>query len=637
KTKAVHYIHYPESKPTPTPDGVYYKTYHNLADMMISMIENDKTTQITKRILYETFNEKTWEKFISGIIQYHYSLQEQSLKKVGYKYKGCTDLIEADQIIEIKSPSEFVEKYMKNEKDNMTNIEGYAISFLGLYLFSVILNSGITYFLTKRSANSRRVTVIPHNEVEQTMTLGRCLNKIFENLGDLIQAHNELSDYVDTIKSCDCNHDNQGGDINQGGNQGNGEEEDINQGGNQGGDNEGGNEGGGNEGGDDGNNNSNQIQYMNVGLQAVNELSGYLLRNMTDIQNNLAAVRFQNGVQSFTQEMFDYEIFQNGLDNMNRQYQAIGVQTYQPTRQREALFNDSYVWFPLFRMWTSLSVYNIPNEFGWRANPAYVAPWNFVLDVGYGDWIAIAPNEDDVPAGWRINRQGNNIAQIILTHNLRDEGEMIYNLDRGQWEYYPPEESIVIPEQPGPVISVVPEQNRNARLRPTYVWSIESGRWVNSMTIANMPETNPNDNNDWRRDISFSAPANFVWDIDHREWIAIRNNVSEMIYDRNWRTSHEIGDIAVIHYRDHFLNGTGELVWNDDYNSYVYHGNDVSPLLEDEGNKTSSGTIAIPDQVTDTEAWDQILDCVGIPVINNPNEIDEKKPVQGKFTIKDKL
>ena len=185
--------------------------------------------------------------------------------------------------------------------------------------------------------------------------------------------------------------------------------------------------------------------------------------------------------------------------------------------------------------------------------------------------------------------------------------EMIYNPDRGQWEYYPPEESIVVPEQPGPVINIVPEQNRNAVLRPTYVWSLESGRWVNSMTIANMPRSHPNDNNDWRRDVSLQAPANFVWDIDHREWVAIRNNVSEMLNDRDWRTNRDIGDIAVRHYQEHFLQGIGELVWNDDYNSYVYQCNEISPLSLSLEDKSNSGAIAIPDQITGTEAWDKIL------------------------------
>ncbi|WP_289705182.1 hypothetical protein, partial [Bacteroides acidifaciens] len=189
--EVVKYVQTPTAPPEPSPTEPFlqYKTYHNLADMLMNIMKNEKRNQNTTRILYEVFNEANWIKFINGTKQYHYNLQDNTLKTIGYKYKGSTDQVVADQIVEVKSPREFFETYTQNLKDNNINKDQYAKAMLGLYLYNVILHSGITYYYTHRNANGMKVDVVPPGGQDYlNITLGQCLNLVFEIIKDIVNS-----------------------------------------------------------------------------------------------------------------------------------------------------------------------------------------------------------------------------------------------------------------------------------------------------------------------------------------------------------------------------------------------------------------------------------------------------------------
>ncbi len=190
---------------TPT-DEFQHLPFHNLASILKNIIKNEKNNQNTTRILYDTFNKTNWIKFINGTKQYHYNLQDNTLKTIGYKYKNSNVEVKADQLVEVSSPGEFIDIYMQNQKDNYAN---YPKIIQNLLLSSVLgygLASALKLFTTSLTVDHTiKVDNIDGTKVK--VSLNQILNDVQLNINNIIVSLNYWADYCSKIKSCNCNQD----------------------------------------------------------------------------------------------------------------------------------------------------------------------------------------------------------------------------------------------------------------------------------------------------------------------------------------------------------------------------------------------------------------------------------------------
>ena len=363
KCEVVKYVQTPTAPPEPKPTEPFlqYKTYHNLADMLMNIMKNEKKNQNTTRILYEVFNEANWIKFINGTKQYHYNLQDNTLKTIGYKYKNSDEEVKADQLVEVGSPGEFIDIYMQNQKDNYANIKLFMGAFLAQYLVEVMIKKGINYIKTRKDADSLRITIIEDDGTSENIALGEYLNNVYASLNHLTQAHNDLHDYVLKIKSCTCN---QGGNV------------DVN---------------------DD-----IFIELFSDLYDRVDGVEGHLQ------EHDISRLHFDNQVQLAQSQVVDFSIFNNddGINDLVNQYQNqnqhIDSNIQHTNFMNDRSFNidhdERYYWSALFHRWVLLteSGYSFDDfPSGWRTNRSFDAPPSFIFDVDRQNWIQIMITDFD--------------------------------------------------------------------------------------------------------------------------------------------------------------------------------------------------------------------------------------------------
>ncbi|KAK8840657.1 hypothetical protein M9Y10_030432, partial [Tritrichomonas musculus] len=569
-------------------DEFQHLPFHNLASILKNIIKNEKNNQNTTRILYDTFNKTNWIKFINGTKQYHYNLQDNTLKTIGYKYKNSNVEVKADQLIEVSNPGEFIDIYMQNQKDNYANIKLFMGAFLAQYLVEVMIKKGVNYIKTRKDADSLRITIVEDDGTSETITLGEYLNNVYSSLNNLTQAHNDLHDYVLKIKSCNCN---QGG-------------------------------GGG----------MNQAD-INLALQMNNDMRQHMENHIRDLQNNQNRLFVDRAVGS-TQDVFTQTIlYRDAIPEIakqvlerNEEKQKVDVQDKSSDRGKH--HGDDYVWNELWKEWEEI-IDEFDRPEGWREDRQASVPINYIWDLVHGEWVMIDNVHDNISPTWRHEMDSEYITYNLLKIYENDEDGFLRWSDRYQeWEwysyydYYTENESIYIPNR---------IRNNQEAFGPLFAWNIMDTQWQ---------EHGHEFLDNWRTDSILNPPDNFIWDVEHEEWVIMTQHFDGV---DGWRTIHTSEMIDIVEIRNSLLHLFGKIEWNEERKQWVW-----KPILENENNppsplallsndKSTGTSIALPDFVNNASSFEEVLKCYGVDICDDTPTLDETKPVLGKYIIKGDL
>ena len=565
---------------TPT-DEFQHLPFHNLASMLKNIIKNEKNNQNTTRILFDTFNETNWIKFINGTKQYHYNLQDNTLKTIGYKYKNSNVEVKADQLVEVGDPGEFIDIYMQNQKDNYANNPQIIQNLLLSSILGYGLASALKLFTTSlRVDHTIKVDTIDGSKVN--VSLNQFLNDVQLNINNIITSLNYWADYCSKIKSCNCNQEG-GGGVNQA---------DINR---------------------------------------ILQMRDHLENHIRDLQNNQNRFIVDRAVGS-TQDVFTQTIlYKDAIPEIAKQVleqdkekQKVDVQDTSSDRGKH--HDDNYVWNVLWKEWEEI-IDEFDRPEGWREDRHASVPINYIWDLVHGEWVMIDNVHDNISPTWRYEMDSEYIEYNLLKIYENDENGYLRWSDRYQewqwcsyYDHYTENESIYIPNR---------IRNNQEAFGPSFAWNIMDTQWQ---------EHGQDFLDNWRTDSILNPPDNFIWDVEHEEWVIMTQHFDGV---NGWRTIHSSEMIDIVEIRNSLLHLFGKIEWNEERKQWVW-----KPILENENNPASplallsnekSNEIALPDFVNNASSFEKVLECYGVDICDDTPTLDSIKPVLGKYVIKGDL
>ncbi|KAK8837125.1 hypothetical protein M9Y10_037180 [Tritrichomonas musculus] len=584
----VKYIQTPTAPPDLSPDNIfYYKPFNNLADMLMNIIKNEKKNQNTKKILYDTFNETNLTKIINGTKQYKYDTQNHTVKTIGYKYGNNTEEVKADQLVEVKSPDEFLEIYIQNQKDNFIN---YPQIIQNLLLSSVLgygLTSTLKLFTTALTENNK-VKIKNIDGTTQKLDLNEYLNNVQLNINNIITSLNYWADYCSKIKSCDCNNNGSGGSVSQG--------NDI-------------------------------LDYFNDQIEHLHD-------DIHELELEQLFRQVDNSVGSLPGTLIQPLLYREAIPEIQKQIMKQNqdknkIKIIDRDHDRGAVHDESYIWDIQSHSWIRVPEgYYFPP--GWRTRTNWEVPVNFIFDIIHIEWVQVdnpRRNNDHNP-NWRNNFSDayvlEYLARIYDDYNDGNEG-LRWSDSAQEWYWF-----TSINHYTGRLTSDLPSRIRsNEDFGDGFVWNILDEQWQpHEMNFENM----------WRHNPEFQAPENFIWDEVNSEWVLLTQQHNKFPY--GWRNNKDDDTVEI---NEPLYEPFGQFEWNEERGWLWIPANE--PLLfslvnekETEEIKTdNSSAVALPDFVQGVDSFEEVLECYGVDICDDTPILDNNKPVLGKYIIKGDL